>query len=92
MKILSKEDPQMWQQLQGFSDAASANFQPSTLGREGGEGRGGSVGSEERGSVEATLEDTLRRLRESTEQIEVWLLYETVLSSKCKGIVIECRT
>lgn len=62
MKLLSKEDPQLWQQLQGCAPASS-----STLPAGGGEEEEGAEG----GSVEATLEDTLRRLRESTEQIEV---------------------
>lgn len=64
MKLLSKEDPQLWQQLQGCTAAASSA---------GGEGKGeaGKEAEGEGGSIEATLEDTLRRLRESTEQIEV---------------------
>ena len=75
MKLLSKEDPRLWQQLQGFTDAAAHNLQsaPDRGGREreSGEGGSGEGGSAEGGSVEATLEDTIRRLRESAEQIEV---------------------
>ena len=70
MKLLSKEDPRLWQQLQGFTDAATHNLQsaPDRGGRERESGEGGSA---EGGSVEATLEDTIRKLRESAEQIEV---------------------
>ena len=39
MKLLSKEDPQLWQQLQGFTDAASVNLESSA--RVGGGGGGG---------------------------------------------------
>ena len=71
MKLLSQGDPQLWQQLQGFTGAAAANLPPpATGGTEEGKREG------EGGSVEDTLEDTLRRLRESTQQIEVRLYYE----------------
>ena len=65
MKLLSKEDPQLWQQLQGCAASSSSTLPAG--GEEKDEGGEGAEG----GSVEATLEDTLRRLRESTEQIEV---------------------
>ena len=68
MEILSKEDPELWQQLKGFSDAASASL--GSAGREG-EGEGVEGEGEEGKSVEDTLEETLRRLKESTEKIEV---------------------
>ena len=73
MKVLSKEDPQLWEQLKGFSDAASASLRAGGKEGEGeeegeGEGEGGEGGG---GSIEETLEDTLRRLKESTEKIEV---------------------
>lgn len=64
MKLLSKEDPQLWRQLQGCAPASSSTLPAGEEEEEGGKGAEG-------GSVEDTLEDTLRRLRESTEQIEV---------------------
>ena len=71
MKLLSKEDPQLWQQLQGFASSAAAAPDSSQPGPEGERKEEGGEG----GSVEATLQETLRRLRESTEQIEVSPLY-----------------
>lgn len=72
MQLLSKEDPQMWQQLQGFSATAASNLQSVPEGGGRGEsGEGSEGGRGEGGSLEATLEDTLRRLQESTQQIEV---------------------
>ena len=72
MQVLSKEDPELWQQLKGFSDAAAASLGGDEEGgeREGERERKGE-GKEGEGSIEDTLEDTFRRLKESTERIEV---------------------
>ena len=68
MQLLKEEDPQLWQQLQGLASAAP---QPPG-GGEGGGGGGSEGGEGEDGdSLEAKLEETLKKLKESTEQIEV---------------------
>ena len=46
MKLLSKEDPQLWQQLQGFTDAASVNLESAARVGGGGGGGGGEGGGE----------------------------------------------
>ena len=73
MQILSKEDPELWQQLKGFSDAASASLGCTEGEERGREGESGREGERKEGgeSIEDTLEDTFRRLKESTERIEV---------------------
>ena len=97
MQILSKEDPELWQQLKGFSDAASATLGgEEERGREGErkeEGERGREGERKEGggSIEETLEDTFRRLKESTEKIEVccgscssrWSVFSAVCVCVC---------
>ena len=71
MQVLSKEDPELWQQLKGFSDAAAASLGGDEEREREGEREGEGKGKEREGSIEDTLEDTFRRLKESTERIEV---------------------
>lgn len=68
MQLLKEEDPQLWQQLQGLASAAP---QPPGGGGGGGGGRNEGGEGEDNDSLEAKLEETLKKLKESTEQIEV---------------------
>ena len=76
MQLLKVEDPQLWQQLEGLAAATAVSGEGGEgMRSEGGEGarnEGGEGGVEvEEGSLESKLEETLRKLKESTEQIEV---------------------
>ncbi|CAI8046271.1 hypothetical protein GBAR_LOCUS25576 [Geodia barretti] len=52
MQILSKEDPELWQQLKGFSDAASASLGCTEGEERGREAESGRDGGEEGGRRE----------------------------------------
>ena len=87
MKMLSSQNPALWQQFQTFAKSMGleegAQFPPpfasqgesSVDGTEGQEGEGGARGDSAAAtasSLDAKLEETLKKLRESTQKIEVY--------------------
>ena len=82
MEILASENPMMWEQLQqmaktGFpGGGGAAGGRPLKTSGEASSSGGGEEGEGEATSLDDKLEETLKQLRESTEQIEVgWLLH-----------------
>ena len=82
MEILASENPMMWEQLQqmakgGFpGGGGAAGGRPLKTSGEATSSGGGEEGEGEATSLDDKLEETLKQLRESTEQIEVgWLLH-----------------
>ena len=69
MRMMASENPELWQQFETFAKSMGLDNPPPPTTSEG---RGeGEASQADPSSIEAKLEETLKALRESTEQIEV---------------------